>query len=396
LAFSPNGRRLTGKVGAGELVWEVPPGPRPRTLRGHRGKVYGVAFHPDGKRLISGGADRTVREWDLSTGEEVGLPREYSGPVTDVAFSPDGKYAASVPHEKFRWLYSGGPIRKNPPSFAGDPVAGAGINIATGQRIIGLGMGPARLGQTTVIAGGPVTYITPEGRPVVQQFVAGRVRVWDAASGRVLRTLHDGQEEPINSVAFSPDSTRLAGAAGQVVKVWDVRDGREVLLLKGHAADIRGVAFSPDGKRLASASNDRKVKLWDTATDKLIRTFRGHTAAVASVTFSPDGKRLAGGAGNGVVKVWDAATGKEQLSLPRQPGMVGCVLFSPDGRRLVTACRSSLTVWDAETAKELVHVGDHADMITWVAFSRDGRQLASSSEDGTVKVWDLKGTELRK
>src|SRR5207244_1229629 len=100
------------------------------------------------------------------------------------------------------------------------------------------------------------------------------------------------------SVAFSPDGKRLAGASGhQFITVWDAQNGKELLVLKGHAWDVTCVAFSPDGKRLASASGT-SVKVLDAQTGQELLSIHGPLGKINSVAFSPDGKRLAGACGS--------------------------------------------------------------------------------------------------
>src|SRR5262245_33016273 len=79
--------------------------------------------------------------------------------------------------------------------------------------------------------------------------------------------------DAFNSVAFSPDGRWLAsGSADNAVKLWDASSGKLVRSLEGHRDSVRSVAFSPDGRWLASGSNDDAVRLWDASSGELVRS----------------------------------------------------------------------------------------------------------------------------
>jgi hypothetical protein len=116
------------------------------------------------------------------------------------------------------------------------------------------------------------------------------------------------------SAAFSPDGAQVAsGHIDGALKLWEVATGRLVRTL-WHAKSVDAVAFSRDGTRLLSGSADTTVKLWDTATGQLVRAFEGHSSNVRSVAFTPDEKRVISGGYDTTARVWDMATG-EQLAL---------------------------------------------------------------------------------
>jgi WD40 repeat protein len=105
-----------------------------------------------------------------------------------------------------------------------------------------------------------------------------------------------GNSSWVHSVAFSPDGrTALSGSADHTLKLWDVATGKLVRTLEGHSDEVTSVAFSPDGRTVLSGSWDHTLKLWDAATGKLVRTFERHSLGVTSVAFSPDGRSVLSG-----------------------------------------------------------------------------------------------------
>ena len=134
------------------------------------------------------------------------------------------------------------------------------------------------------------------------------VKLWDARSGDLLRTLED-HGEWVWSVAFDPQGSILAsGSDDQTVKLWDARSGQPLRSLEGHGGRVYSVAFDPQGSTLASGSSDNTVKLWGSQSGKLLRTLEGHTGYVIGVAFSPDGQLFASQSSDQTIRLWSCQT----------------------------------------------------------------------------------------
>lgn len=238
---------------------------------------------------------------------------------------------------------------------------------------------------------------SPDGRLAISGSHDNKAKLWDVATGRLIRTLL-GHSRQVVSVVFSPDGRlALSGSDDKTARLWDVATGQVMHILQGHSAMVKSVAFSPDGRLALTGSWDDTLKIWEVGTGREIRTFRGHSKSVESVAFSPDGRLALSGSRDKTIKVWDVASGQNIKTLEGHSDMVISVAFSPDGRLAISGSYDkSVKLWDMNTGQEIRTLRGHSQVLRAVAFSQNGRLALSGDGDQALKVWDVNtGRELK-
>ena len=336
-------------------------------LRGHVGGVGSVAFTPDGTRLLTRGADATLRTWNADTGELISSRGEF----------PTAPGGFPLLRPSF------------PPWFAPPAAAAGGPVMKPGDR------------RPVVPASGIVRRAsTADGTRSVTFSLDGIVRLWDARTGEKLAAWRPpasagGRSLAVNFLAVNRDASRVAAVCtDRRLLLWDPRSG-DVAEASGHSDDIRAIAFSPDGGLLATGSVDRTARLWDAATGAVFAVMDGHSNGVSNVAFSPDGKRLAtasGGSFDSTARLFDVVRGGELNTLAGHTDKLVAVRFTPDGGRVVTASADrTARIWDVPTARVVAVLAGHAGPLTGLVVTADGGRIATSSTDGTARLWDASG-----
>jgi WD40 repeat protein len=231
--------------------------------------------------------------------------------------------------------------------------------------------------------------ISPDGKIVVSGSADNTIKVWDLASGRLLRTI-EPHSSWIFSVAISPDGKNIvSGNWDNTIDIWQIEDGKRLRSLNGHKDSVTSVAISPDGKTIVSGSKDRTIKIWNIADGNLQQTLTGHTNSINSVAISSDGKTIISGSEDRTISTWQIGDGKRLLNLTGHEDIVTSVAISPDGKTIVSGSKDrTVSVWGSADGQRLRTI-PHAYSVLAVAISPDGKTIFSGSSDRTIKAWQL-------
>ncbi|MHB1423975.1 MAG: sigma-70 family RNA polymerase sigma factor [Gemmataceae bacterium] len=362
----------------------------------HGDSLDSLRFAPDGRTLISMGADG-VRVWETATGKPV---RHFGAGISPrfFALSSDGRRIA---------LYRGH-------AGQGGPVEV--WDVATGQLIHQMG---CRHYSRICFSPDGKQLAAMSGDPLpVGACIPWNIDLWDAETGRDIRTL-TGPKEKIWDMAYSADGkTLLLGGSGRAISLRSTADGTEVRRLGDLPAGAHSLVLSPRGDRVAII--EAWIKRWDSgqiawSTGSCVIFVNMRTGAELRrwsvkpeftsngylqnswrhLAFSPDGRRLAASQNNGPVRVWDTDTGAEKRILTDGRTHYGGVVFAPDGKTLAVEEGDNLIrLIDAETGADRLPTPSPRCAVTTVALSRDGRTAFTADAKGAIQLWDaLTGRE---
>lgn len=334
-----------------------------QTFEGHTDRVTSVNFRADGRVLISGSADHTIKLWRLSDGRVTQTLEGHTDAITQVRFSPkDDQIAISGSADRTVRIWQ----------LSNDNLP---ILLDNHQSLVSQ------------------VDFSSDGQRLVSASWDGTINLWKR-DGTLLKTF-PAQTERITSISLSSNDQLIAaanwgllpdGTWDNTIKLWKL-DGTVLKSFTGHIARINSLSFSRNGQMLASASRDQTVKLWK-PDGTLIKTLEGHGAEVMQVVFSPDPQRLASVDVNGKIKLWNVDGSSTEVAPDEQQAGVSSLNFAPDGQLLVVG-RLDGAIEILNLAGETVQTfsESHEQTVSSVAFSPNGQMIASASRDQTIKLW---------
>ncbi len=295
----------------------------------------------------------------------VGRKQEHTSTVSSVAFSPDGRWVLSGSHDKTLKLWDVESMKCVRTFVFEDQVCGVAFD-PKGEKVVAVGwhkpctLWDARTGKcekTFELSTGVSVAISPDSCFAVRGSRYGSVKVWAVDTGAEIAYL-DGHAGSVNAVAFSPDGrSLLSGAADKTLKLWDLATGQCARTLVAHTGSVECLAYSPDGSFAISGSEDWSLKLWDMATGLCVQTLKGHRWTVLSVAFSPDGRWALSGSCDKTLRLWNLVSGLCERVLPATYPGFSVVAFSPDGEMAV-AGEKDLRFWELDWDYEKINASE--------------------------------------
>lgn len=395
--FSPDGKYiLTISKDKTAKLWDAATGILLNTLKGHHDQINSAVFSPPcakdpvgGRWIATASADASCRIWETLSGRMLYELPDQQGSVNTVLFNKTADAVLTVAADKsFRvWDLESGKVFHKVFDVALRPNAAEGDFVVQAQ-------------------------YSPDGKSILSSSRVFYAQLWDAATGKLKFNF-----EPkgfIESAAFSNDGKWLAtdhiispdgknnwfAVEPGAVKIWNAQTGKLYRTLRVSGAEIVSLEFSPDNKFLVVHAVN-KATVFNTATwEKLDEYPWGADLTVnmpydyshRTVQFNPvPGSDQVLVKSGDTVMTWNLSSGKLQAMLEGKVDRGASFRYSPDGKRIVSTSRKDNgMVWDATTGKLLftLRINGELNAIHSVIVSPTDKWILTVMENGTVNIWE--------
>ncbi|MEM7069524.1 MAG: TIR domain-containing protein, partial [Pseudomonadota bacterium] len=424
--FSPDGDLIvTASTDKTAIVWDANTGEKISTLKGHQDTVHSAKFTSDSRRIVTASWGNSVRLWHARAGTVYATykPETVTIGQNFAEFNPDGTtllistYSNNFGQNKYvpitfnarpadeivnilQFHNSGNSVGNLQFSANGD------VFLTTKDRSIDIwdgesGQAIAQFTNESAVFG---VQLNSAGTLVATGDIDGFVSIWSIEEQKRLHRISTTKtNEPVFSISFSPDETKVLSGSGEgTAHLWDVGTGMLAQQFAGNRGAVFDIAFNSDGKTVAIVG-DRYPRVWSLNSGELLFTLVGHSdddyaGEVREVSFSRDGAMLLTRNSSEAI-LWNAHSGEKIRDFSLSDHSINHVEFSPDSSKLVVSLygeRLQALLYDLASGKVISELKLEDEPSKWGSFSPDGKMLATASSNKNIHLWDSANGKLLK
>ena len=369
VAITPNGKYVvSGSEDCTIRVWDFDTGGLASTLEGHKDSVNAIAITPNGKYVVSGSNDRSIQIWNLETGEFIRALKGHEGWVNAVAVTPDGKHVVSGSSDRTIriWSLESGELAKT--------LEGHDDWVNT-------------------------VAVTPNGKYIISGAKDCTIRIWNMETGELEKTLK-GHINQVMAIAVTLDGKYIiSGAKDYTTCIWDMETGElsKIFGEQDTVFSVKAVAVTPNGKYIISGSDDSTIRIWNLETSELVRTLEGHNGWINAIAVTPNGKYIVSGSYDRTIRVWDLETGVPTRAMEGHNSRINAIVVTPNGKYVISGAKDcTIRMWNLETGELARMLEGHKGQINTIAITLNGKYVVSGSSDWTIRIWKVETCELIK
>lgn len=210
-----------------------------------------------------------------------------------------------------------------------------------------------------------------------------------------------GHVGSVNYVVFSPDEKRIVSASDDnTARIWSAVTGRELYKLEGHSASVLFANYSPAGGHILTVSEDGTAIIWSAKKGSIVARFPKETSSVKIVaaSFCVDDKHILTAHSDHTIAIWKVGNNSKKLrQYNGHIGHVNSIVCSNNGKWAISSSEDhTVRLWDIEEKCRESTLHGHSKKVVSLGFSPDGSKLISSSYDETIRIWDVKNRKSLK